>query len=131
MFRTTRRPAEMRAVDVIVGALLDAGFRGNEAAVVYRAWADFSLSFSGGEASFRAMDAQAQAQDRQAWAGAYLTADRATHPSIWRVRAALPKVTDDAIFTTVLGLVMDGLVLRAPVPCSCGRHLPRARRADP
>jgi AcrR family transcriptional regulator len=125
MFRTTRRPAEMHAVDVIVGALLEAGFRGAEAAVVYRAWADFSLSFSGGEASFQAMDPQVQAQDRQAWAGAYLTAERATHPNLWRIRTALPKVADDQIFTTVLGLVMDGLVLRAPTPCSCGRHAPR------
>jgi len=124
-FRTTRRSAEMRTVDVIVGALLRAGFKGAEAAVVYRAYADFSLSFSGGEASLLALDQAVQDLDRRAWAGAYLTANRAVHPNIWRIRAALPKVADDQIFTTILGLVIDGLVMRAPIPCGCERHIPR------
>lgn len=127
MFRTTRRPAEMRAVDVIVGALLRAGFRGAEAAVVYRAYADFTLSFSGGEASLLALDHEVRDLDRSAWAGAYLSTQRAAHPNTWRIRSALPRVTDDQIFTTILGLVMDGLVLRAPTPCGCARHLPRRR----
>jgi TetR/AcrR family tetracycline transcriptional repressor len=122
-FRTMRRPAEMRTVDVIVGALLRAGFKGAEAAVVYRAYADFSLSFSGGEASLGALDQSVQDLDRMAWAGAYLTAQRAVHPNIWRIRYALPDVADDEIFTTILGLVIDGLVLRAPTPCGCERHL--------
>ena len=124
-FRTTRRPAEMRTVDVIIGALLRAGFKGAEAAVVYRAYADFALSFSGGEASLLALDRDVQDLDRTAWAGAYLTAQRAVHPNIWRIRSALPDVADDQIFTTILGLVMDGLVLRAPTPCGCERHIPR------
>jgi len=121
-FRTTRRPAEMRTVDVIVGALLRAGFKGAEAAVVYRAYADFVLSFSGGEASFLALDPKVQQLDRESWAGAYLTAQRAVHPNIWRIRTALPLVADDQIFTTVLGMVTDGLQKRAPTPCGCDRH---------
>lgn len=124
-FRTTRRPAEMRTVDVIVGALLRAGFRGAEAAVVYRAYADFALSFSGGEAALLALDQGVQDLDRMAWAGAYLTAQRGVHPNIWRIRSALPDVADDQIFTTILGLVIDGLVLRAPTQCGCERHVRR------
>ncbi len=122
-FRTTRQPAEMRTVDVIVGALLRAGFKGAEAAVVYRAYADFIMSFSGGEAALGALDRGVQDLDRTAWTGAYLTAQRAVHPNIWRIRSALPDVVDDEIFTTILGLVMDGLVLRAPTSCGCERHV--------
>ncbi len=120
--RTTRRPAEMRAVDVIVGAVLQAGFKGAAAAVVYRAYADFVLSFTGGEASFLSLETVAQHADRMAWAGAYLTAPRATHPNIWRIRNALPNVADDEIFTTILDIVMGGLIRRAPRPCGCERH---------
>ncbi len=123
-FRTTRRPAEMRAVDVIVGAMLQAGFKGTQAARVYRAYADFVLSFSGGEACFLSLDADVQESDRMAWAGAYHTAPRASHPSIWRIRTALAGVEDDQVFATILGLVMDGLLGRAPTPCRCGRHAP-------
>lgn len=122
-FRTTRRSAEMRAVDVIVGAVLQAGFKGAQAAMVYRAYADFVLSFSGGEACFLSLDPGVQKSDRMAWAGAYHTAPRASHPNIWRIRTALAGVEDDQVFTTILGLVMDGLLGRAPTPCRCGRHL--------
>lgn len=118
-FRTTRRPAEMRAVDVIIGAVLRAGFEGAEAAVIYRAYGDFVLSFSGGEASLLSLDPGAQEADRMAWEGAYLTARRAIHPNIWRIRTALPDVEDDQIFETILDLVMGGLRQRAPNPCPC------------
>ncbi|HET6876023.1 MAG TPA: TetR/AcrR family transcriptional regulator [Jatrophihabitans sp.] len=121
-FRTTRRPAEMHAVDVIIGALLRAGFEGAEAAVVYRAFADFVLSFTGGEASFLSLEPEVQDADRMAWAGAYLTVDPAQYPNTWQIRTALPQVSDDDIFETVLGLVMGGLLRRAPRPCGCSRH---------
>jgi AcrR family transcriptional regulator len=121
-FRTTRRPAEMRAVDVIIGAVLRAGFNGAEAAVIYRAYGDFVLSFTGGEASFLSLDPDAQEADRMAWVGAYLTARRAEHPNIWRIRTALPDVEDDQIFETILDLVMGGLRRCAPNPCDCDQH---------
>ena len=64
--RTTQRPAEMRIVNVIIGAVRAAGFEGAEAAVVYRALGDFSLYWSGGEAAFWALDEKAQQTDRAA-----------------------------------------------------------------
>src|SRR5215470_6951719 len=39
--RTTQRPAEMRIVNVLIGAVFDAGFTGAEAALMYRALGDF------------------------------------------------------------------------------------------
>ena len=121
-YRTTQGPAEMRAVDMIIGALHQAGYTGREAAVVYRAFGDFALFWSGGEGSFLALDEAAQRKDRDAWTRAYLVADRAVYPSIWRVREELPTVTDDEIFETILSLVLDGIAARAPRPCACPAH---------
>ena len=120
--RTTQGPAEMRAVDLIIGALHQAGFTGKEAAVLYRAFGDFIQFGSGGEATFLALDEEAQQKDRDAWTRAYLVADRAAYPSIWRIREELPDVQDDDIFETILSLVLDGIIARAPAPCACEAH---------
>jgi TetR/AcrR family tetracycline transcriptional repressor len=122
VYRTTQGPAEMRAVDLIIGALHQAGFTGKEAAVTYRAFGDFALFWSGGEASFLSLDEMAQRGDRDAWTRAYLVADRAVYPDIWRVREELPAVRDDEIFETILSLVLDGIAARAPRPCACPAH---------
>jgi len=120
--RTTQGPAEMRTVDMILGALHQAGFTGTEAALVYRAFGDFALYWSGGEGSFLALDEKAQQKDRDAWTRAYLIADRAVYPAIWRVREELPVITDDEIFETILSLVLGGIIARAPRPCACPAH---------
>jgi AcrR family transcriptional regulator len=122
--RTTQGPAEMHAVDIVIGALQQAGFAGGQAAVIYRAFGDFTTFWSGAEASFLALDKKAQQNDRDAWTRAYLVADRAVYPSIWRIREELPGVQDDAIFETILSLVLDGIAARAPRPCACGAHAP-------
>ncbi len=120
--RTTQRRAEMKIVDIIIGAVLDAGFEGAEAALIYRAFGDFSLAWAGGEADFLALDERSQQSDRAAWTRAYLAVDPAEHPHIWQVRRELPGVDDNAIFETILSLVLDGLIARAPRPCDC--HAP-------
>jgi AcrR family transcriptional regulator len=119
--RTTAGPGEMQAVNLLIGAVLEAGFEGAEAVRIYRALADFSLFWAGGEAGLLALDERAQATERVAWA-AYLAVDRAEFPHIWQVRRELPEVADDAIFDTILSLVIDGLTRRAPRPCGCGAH---------
>jgi AcrR family transcriptional regulator len=124
--RTTQRPAEMRIVDILIGAVLDAGFEGAEATLVYRALGDFALSWAGGEASFLALDERAQAADRAAWTRAYLAVHPDEHPHIWQLREELPRVSDDDIFETILSLVVGGLMEWAPRPCRCGAH-PRPR----
>jgi TetR/AcrR family transcriptional regulator, tetracycline repressor protein len=121
-YRTTQGPAEIRAVDIIIGAILQAGFEAAEAAVMYRAVGDFSLAWAGFEASFLALDTRLQQSDRAAWTQAYLSVDRAQHPSISQVRTELPEVKDDDIFETILRTVMTGLRQLAPRPCSC--HAP-------
>jgi len=128
--RTTRRPAEMRVVDVLIGAVLEAGFEGAAAARVYRAIGDFAVYWSGAEAAFLALDPDLQDNDRAAWVRAYRAVDRAGHPHIWRLREELPEVADDAIFETILSLVAGGLIQIAPRPCGCGRHMPQPVETD-
>jgi AcrR family transcriptional regulator len=120
--RTTQGPAEMRIVDIIIGAVLQAGFEGAEAARVYRAIGDFALYWAGCEAAFLAMDERAQKKDIGAWTSAYLAADRSGYPHIWQVRMELPGVGDDEIFETILSFVIGGLAQRAPHPCGCAVH---------
>ncbi|MFY9889099.1 MAG: TetR/AcrR family transcriptional regulator C-terminal domain-containing protein [Streptosporangiaceae bacterium] len=128
-YRTTQGPAELRAVDILIGAILEAGFEGAQAALMYRAIGDFSLSWSGSEAAFLALDQRAQQTDRAAWTRAYLSVSREHYPSIWQVRAELPDVADDAIFEAILAVVMAGIRQLAPRPCSC--HAPPSPAASP
>lgn len=122
--RTTQGPAEMRIVNLILGAVLQAGFEGAEAARVYRAIGDFTLYWAGSEAAFLALDERLQKKDIGAWTSAYLSADRADYPHIWQVRMELPDVDDDKIFETTLSFVIGGLAQRAPRPCHCAAHAP-------
>ena len=97
--RTTQRPAEMRSVNILIGAVLEAGFEGAEAARVYRALGDFALAWAGLDAAFLALDERPAATDRAAWTRAYLAADRAEFPHIWQVRDWNCRTsTDDDIF---------------------------------
>jgi AcrR family transcriptional regulator len=121
-YRTTQGPAEMRAINLLIGCVLRAGFEGAQAAVVYRAIGDFALFWSGGEASLLALDDRLQKNDRNAWTSTYMNADRATFPSIWQVRHHLPEVKDDDIFATSLSFFMGGLQAQAPRPCTCPKH---------
>jgi AcrR family transcriptional regulator len=124
MSRTTQRPAEMHVVDVLIGAVLQAGFTGAAAARMYRAIGDFTLAWAGGEAAFLALDPSQQAADISAWTRAYLAVDRAEYPHIWQIRDDLGGVTDDHIFETILDLVIRGFMAAAPRPCGCRKHAP-------
>ena len=121
--RTTQRPAEMRVVNVLIGAVLQAGFEGAEAATAYRALGDFALAWAGAEAAFLALDPGLQQADRAAWTRAYLAVDRAEYPHIWQIRDDLASATDDDIFDMILSLVIDGFLARAPRPCTCAKHI--------
>ena len=120
--RTTRRPAEMQVVDLLIGAVLDAGFSGAVAARIYRGFGDFVLAWAGFEAAFSSLTDDQQRYDRAAWTQAYLGVKRSEYPNIWRLRSALPEIADDEVFETALALMIDGLIAQAPTPCACARH---------
>lgn len=129
--RTTQRRAEMKIVDVLIGAILDAGFEGAAAARIYRAIGDFTLSWAGGEAAFLALDPRLQEADRGGWAGAYHAVHRSQYPNIWRLRDEPPDVTDDDIFETILSIVIGGLIQVAPNPCDHRTHVLQPGPIDP
>jgi hypothetical protein len=107
---------------VLIGAVLEAGFTGAEAARMYRALGDFTLAWAGSEATFLALDPAVQETDTSAWTRAYLAVDRAAYPNTWQIRDELAGVTPDDIFETILGLVMAGFIVKAPLPCRCENH---------
>jgi AcrR family transcriptional regulator len=121
-YRTTQGPAEIRTVNIIIDAVLKAGFEGPQAALMYRAVGDFTLFWCGGEAAFLALDPRQQQGDRAAWTQVYLSVSREQYPSIWQVRTALPEVSDNDIFEAILATVIAGLRQQAPRPCDC--HAP-------
>jgi hypothetical protein len=129
-YRTTQRSAELRIADMLIAAILDAGFEGRTAARVYRAIADFSLAGAGGEAAFHALETRLQEKDQAAWMRAYRGVDRAEHPHIWQLREELPGVTDDDVFETIMSLVIGGLTQIAPRPCGCRPHQPQPVESD-
>jgi AcrR family transcriptional regulator len=120
--RATPGPAAMHVVDIVIGAVLAAGFEGAEAGMIYRAMGGFARSWAGGEAAFLALGAPLPKTGRAAWAGGYLAVDRADHPHIWQIRTELPAVDDHEIFETVLSFVIGGLARRATRPCGCVGH---------
>jgi AcrR family transcriptional regulator len=123
-FRTTRRPAEMQAVDWLTGAMLAAGFEGEQAALSYRTIADFSLYLAGGEAKFLSLEPAEREADAGAWARAYRAVDPQEYPNISSLRDALPLVTEDAIYEQALAFFLGGLHAAAPAGCPCapGTH---------
>jgi TetR/AcrR family transcriptional regulator, tetracycline repressor protein len=121
-YRTTQGPAEVRAVNIIIEAILKAGFEGAQAALMYRAVGDFSLYWAGSEAAFLALDTRQQQRDRAAWRQVYLSVSRDEYPGIWQVRTLLPEVQDDDIFEAILATMVAGLRQQAPRPCDC--HAP-------
>ncbi len=125
-YRTTQRPAEMRAVEWLLEAVTQAGFVDEQAALVYRSIADFSLYMAGGEAALRSLDPAEQDADASAWTRAYRTVDAEEHPNIWSLRDPLLHLAgaDDRIYERALTLFIAGIQAAAPKPCPCppGTH---------
>ena len=69
--RTTRRPHEMRAVDAIIGAVLEAGWRERDAILAYRGFASFVLGIAGAGATFLSLPEEQRAGDERAWLQVY------------------------------------------------------------
>lgn len=111
--RVTQRPAEMKAVELILGALADAGFPPREAARHYRALVDFMLAWSCMDATYATLDAGTRHKDESAWTGQYSTVPAATHPHIAAAAPHLAEVDDEGNFRFALDLMLDAIAARA------------------
>lgn len=110
--RTSRRDPEFRAADAVVGALLDAGLRGREAARYYRVLADLGLAMGAFQASYVAMDKEAQEGDQMAWRREYMAASPSLYPNLAVVTPYLADIEDEDQFVTAVELVLDAIELR-------------------
>jgi AcrR family transcriptional regulator len=111
--RTSRREPEFQGADVVIGALLQAGLQGREAASYYRVLADTALAAGAFEASFNVLDKAAQEGDRLAWRREYLTASPQRYPNLAQVAPYLAEIDEEDQFETALGLLLDAVELRA------------------
>ena len=111
--RTSRREPEFHGADVVIGALLQAGFQGREAASYYRVLVEMALAASAFEASFNVLDKAAQEGDRLAWRREYLTASPQRYPNLAQVAPHLAEIDEEDQFETALGLLLDAVELRA------------------
>ncbi|MFC6884878.1 MULTISPECIES: TetR/AcrR family transcriptional regulator [Actinomadura] len=118
--RTARRDAEFAGADIVLGALLDAGLRGREAASCYRALVDITLAYSAFEATQLTLSDDAMAGDRGAWRRDYLALPPDRYPNIAAVAPHLADVDAEDQFEVALELFLDAVELRAD----------RADRAD-
>ncbi|GGN79593.1 TetR family transcriptional regulator [Streptomyces albiflavescens] len=111
--RTTRRANEFRVVELILGAVMEAGLEGAEAAVHYRMVGDSLLAYVGQQAAYLLFDPDARAGDESSWSREYRLVDPQGFPNITRLSAELPEVTDEQIFTTTVEALISAIEKRA------------------
>ncbi|MFI9106131.1 TetR/AcrR family transcriptional regulator [Streptomyces fildesensis] len=96
--RTTRRTNEFRIVELILGAVMEAGLSGQDAAVHYRMVGDSLLAHVGQRAAYLLFDPDVRAGDESSWNREYRRVDATAFPNITRLSSQLAEVTDDQIF---------------------------------
>ncbi|MEU1569325.1 TetR/AcrR family transcriptional regulator [Streptomyces mirabilis] len=111
--RTSRRAAEFQGADIVIGALLEAGFEGREAASYYRTLVDTALALSIFEASVTMLDEQAREGDHLAWQREFLTASPQKYPHLAQVAQHLADIDAEDQFENAIGLFIDAVELRA------------------
>ncbi len=111
--RVTRREGEMRIVEIILTALEQAGFDGEEAARLYRVLDDLNLAFGSLDAGFRTLDEEQQQKDEGAWSKEYALLDPGRFPRIARATPYLPLIDEDSTFALALDLAIEAISARA------------------
>ena len=96
--RTTRRANEFRVVELILGAVTEAGLSGAEAALHYRMVGDSLLALVGQRAAYLLFSAEARAADESSWKREYRLVDPEAFPHITAVATELAEVTQDQIY---------------------------------
>ncbi|MDH6577783.1 TetR/AcrR family transcriptional regulator [Kitasatospora sp. MAP5-34] len=111
--RTTRRTNEFRVVELILGAVTEAGLDGAEAAVHYRMVGDSLLAHVGQRAAYLLLDPESRAGDESSWNREYRLVDAHGFPNITRLAQQLAEVTDDQIFHARVEALITAIEQRA------------------
>ncbi|MGY1577319.1 TetR/AcrR family transcriptional regulator [Streptomyces sp. MN13] len=107
--RVTRRPNEMKGVEIGLGILRGAGFSPADAARHYHRFIDFTLGFAAIDAAAMALPAEASAADRAAWHQTYACLDADRYPHIAASVDALAETMNDSAYPGALEVFLDGL----------------------
>lgn len=111
--RTTRRPGEMRAVEIAIGVLREAGFGTADAALYHRVFTDFVLSWTRTDAELLSLDPEARAGDEAAWRNEYANLSEEEYPNIVAARDHIGGSDDpELLFQTALDLMLDAIAER-------------------
>ncbi|MFD8414669.1 TetR/AcrR family transcriptional regulator [Streptomyces sp. NPDC059650] len=111
--RTTRRPNEFRVVELILGAVREAGLDGAEAAVHYRMVGDSLLAFVGQRAAYLLFDPDVRAADESSWNREYRMVDPEAFPNITGLSTELAEVTEIQIFEVRVEALITAIEQRA------------------
>ncbi|WP_052441624.1 TetR/AcrR family transcriptional regulator [Streptacidiphilus anmyonensis] len=111
--RTTRRANEFRVVELILGAVTEAGLRGAEAAVHYRMVGDSLLALVGQRAAYLLFSKEARAADESAWNREYRLVDPQAFPQITAAAEELAGVTQDAVYRVRVEALITAIERRA------------------
>ncbi|KQV09809.1 MULTISPECIES: TetR/AcrR family transcriptional regulator [unclassified Kitasatospora] len=111
--RTTRRTNEFRVVELILGAVREAGLDGVEAAVHYRMVGDSLLAYVGQRAAYLLFDPEVRAGDESSWSREYRLVDAEGFPNIARLGRELAEVTHDQIFHARVEALITAIEQRA------------------
>ncbi|BCJ43422.1 hypothetical protein GCM10010168_42680 [Actinoplanes ianthinogenes] len=111
--RTLRQEAEFRTVELIIGALEQAGLHGRAAASMYRAVADTILAWTAFEANVHAVGLDVMDRDGLAWTREYVVLPADRYPHIRNVAEHLSDVNREDQFELALELILDAVEMRA------------------
>jgi AcrR family transcriptional regulator len=111
--RTTRRANEFRVVELILGAVTEAGLEGADAAVHYRMVGDSLLAATGQRAAYLLFDADVRAGDESSWSREYRRVDAAGFPHITRLGTQLAQVTHDQVYQARVEALITAIERRA------------------
>lgn len=111
--RTTRRTNEFRVVELILGAVMEAGLEGPDAAVHYRMVGDSLLAHVGQRAAYLLFAPDVRAGDESSWTREYRLVDAHDFPNITRLSSQLAEVTDDEIYHARVESLITAIERRA------------------
>ncbi|MFE2585110.1 TetR/AcrR family transcriptional regulator [Streptomyces sp. NPDC059378] len=107
--RVTRRPNEIRGVEIGLGILRDAGFGPEDAARYYHRFIDFALGFAAIDAAAHALPTEAGAADRAAWQGTYACLPPDRYPRIAESAHTLARTMSTSAYPGALEVFLDGV----------------------
>jgi AcrR family transcriptional regulator len=112
--RVTRRPNEVRGVEIGLGILRSAGFTPEQAARHYHSFIDLSLGFAALDAAASALPSTYADADQDAWRFTYARLPSDEYPHITACADALAATMATSAYPAALDLLLDGIAAQLP-----------------